>query len=93
MTTPELQAFSTKDLVNLPPEDNLFRINDGWLTIEWGGYEYDIEMSDISTPLALLDLIAHVAAKEWEQTTGVRIAELIEAVCREKGWDLYGAGG
>ena len=84
------------DLTQPPPQPKrlfYFAHVDGkdWVTVQWGGYDYDIEMSRIDTPLSLLHWVTHLAEKEWEDTTPERIGLFVEKVCQKKGWDLWRA--
>lgn len=59
------------------------------LDLWWGGYRYPVDLERIQTPLALLELIAHVGGKHWDGATSRRIAKFIKTVCHLKKWDLY----
>jgi len=61
-----------------------------WLTIKWGGYDYEIEMSRITTPAQLLGWVSHLGKKEWAGCDPWKIARLVEVVAREKGWNIHG---
>lgn len=67
-----------------------YKVNKQWLTLRWGGYDYDIEMRRIPTPLALLEWLHQVLGKSWEFDTW-EVAEMIREVCAIKGWDLFGS--
>lgn len=73
-----------------PEHSAMFEIEDGYLSIFWGGYSYDIEMTRIETPESLLWWVFHIAQKGWEHITGDRIAMLIESISCERGWELCG---
>ena len=76
--------------INLIGDPLYAEISEGYLLIYWGGYEYDIALERIKTPLHLLGIISHISQKTWELTTPERIADLIDLVCHEKGWDHHG---
>jgi hypothetical protein len=59
------------------------------VTVQWGGYDYWIEMHRIPSPLALLQWIAHWGAKGWKGMTSDEISAFVEAVCERKGWKLH----
>ena len=60
-----------------------------WVTVRWGGYDYDIQMSRIPDMPALLQWVAHMSEKGWEDMTPQEISAFIQEVCRRKGWDLW----
>jgi len=72
-----------------PRHWEMFRVSDDWIDIYWGGYEYSYDMRSLQGPEDLLGLIAHVGKKTWEHTTGFRIAALVEAIARRKGWEIF----
>ena len=77
-----------------PPKRKKFSYSriDGkdWVTVKWGGGDYDIELSRIPTPLALLQWLAHMGEKEWPDMTSVEVRKFILSVCQKKKWDLWG---
>ncbi len=56
------------------------------VTINWGGYEYDIAWNRINSQEDLLSWVHHLAEKSW--MNGVRISILIEFVMKERGWKI-----
>ena len=60
-----------------------------WVTVLWGGYEYDIEMDRIPDPMALLQWVAHLGQKTWPGMTAQEISAFIERICERKGWTLW----
>lgn len=60
-----------------------------WVTVKWGGYDYDIELDRIPDPLALLQWLAHLGEKEWKGMTPDEISAFIQEVARRKGWELW----
>ena len=40
-------------------------IDEGWLTITWGGYEYEIELGRIDSAEKLLGWLVHLEEKSW----------------------------
>lgn len=67
-----------------------FEDDDKWLVIEWGGYDYEVEMSRITTPLQLLGWVSHLGNKSWTDCTAERLARLVEVVAKKRGWNIYG---
>lgn len=69
-----------------------FRFEDDgkWLVITWGGYEYEVEMSRITTPTQLLGWVYHLGGKEWAGCTPYNIAQLVDAVAKRRGWNIHG---
>jgi len=59
------------------------------VVIQWGGYSYPLALDRITSPLHLLQWIAHLGEKEWEEMTPWRIRRFIECVCNEKQWNLW----
>ena len=57
-----------------------------WLSIYWGGYEYQYETSRLRTPEDLLWLVLHLSQKDWPDMTGTRVGLLIGAVSHLKEW-------
>ena len=51
---------------------------------------YWIELAEIRNYHDLVAWVHHLAEKAW--VDGERIAEFIEAVCAQKGWEIYGGG-
>lgn len=60
-----------------------------WVRLWWSGHAYDWDLGRIDEPNDLVQMLAHVGKKTWPHSTGQRIARLIEAVYRAKGWDLH----
>lgn len=58
----------------------------GYISVFWGGYSYDIELSRIAEPEDVLWWLLHITRKEWEHTNPVRIQAFIEAIAARKGW-------
>lgn len=83
------RLVSLAEIASLEPDPTYFEILDGAVLIYWGGYEYDISLSEIPNPLRLLGWISHMADKTWVLMTPDRIASLIDAVCHEKDWNLH----
>lgn len=50
---------------------------------------YQIDLDRVPTPLALLNWIHHLSEKNWISTTHVH--DLIDEICRIKGWDHHGS--
>lgn len=74
-----------------PPHAFHFEIVEGreWVTVRWGGWDYDIALDGVATPLALLHWVAHLAGKGWAGMTSEEIGAFIETVCERKGWNLW----
>jgi hypothetical protein len=68
--------------------DKVFKIEDGWLTINVR-YEYPIELSRIKSMASLLRWSSHLCEKTWMNTTLIR--EFIDRVGKFKGWDVHGS--
>lgn len=79
--------------VHDPRHKRMFKIErDGakaWVTLYWGGYGYDYDLSDIRRPEDLLWFLLHVGKKTWRHSSAQRIAALISAISVEKGWAPY----
>jgi 5-methylcytosine-specific restriction endonuclease McrA len=88
---PLFRTWSIKELMELDPDPLFFTVDraGGSVHLYWGGYDYELDLADIRTPMDLLRILSHVATKEWELSTGYRIHRLIERICRARGWDLY----
>ena len=73
------------------PDVCLFEIDEanGALLLRWGGYPYHISLREILAPEDLLWKIHHLGKKAWKDMTAARIAALVEAVAKHKGWPLY----
>lgn len=83
--------FTLADLQGEPP---FFEITDGAVVVYWGGYDYDISLDLLLTPLIFLGFLLQITEKSWPLTTPGRINDLIDAVCEAKGWNPHtGAGG
>jgi hypothetical protein len=50
--------------------------------------DYSVDLAEIENFHDLLAWVHHLAQKTW--VTGEMIAEFIEAVCAQKGWEIYG---
>jgi len=60
-----------------------------WITIYWGGYPYEYDMSRLHSPEEVLWFLLHIAEKEWKHVNGQRVGGFIEAVCKSRGWKAY----
>ena len=89
-----VNVLDAAEFMSMPVEqpDFYFETLNGkeWLTIKWGGYEYDIEMNRIETPLDLLSWLHHFCEKSWSGMTFWQFRLLIESVAEKRGWKLYG---
>lgn len=88
---PVIRVLNIAELMALPSDPLFFEFDEeaqGYC-IYWGGYEYFVEFDQLSTPIALLAWLAHIAPKGWELTTGLRIARFIEDVSARRGWDIH----
>ena len=56
----------------------------------WGAYDYEIDFDRLKTPEALLEWVAHMGEKNWEDMTPWRISLFIKAVVEKRGWQIYG---
>lgn len=70
----------------------LFDVNEAGdeIVLHWSDNWYALTVSDISAPEDLLWKIHHICLKDWPAMTPSRIAALVEAVARIKGWRMYG---
>lgn len=50
---------------------------------------YEIDLDRVPTPLALLNWIHHLSEKYW--ITTMHVHDLIDEICRIKGWDHHGS--
>lgn len=78
--------FSLADIEGEPP---YFEITDGAVVVYWGGFDYDISLHLLSTPLLLIGWILQITEKSWPLMTVTRVNDLMEAVCAEKGWNPH----
>ena len=62
------------------------RVENGYVVLSWGGYEYNIEESRVDTESALLGWVYHLSEKRWMD--GGKIRKFIDFVCGIKGIDL-----
>ena len=87
-----IHIMDFSELIALASEPAYFEIetSDATCHVYWGGYDYGFDLDQIAQPIHLLELVRHIAEKEWELATGDRLARLIAAVCAYKGWDVYG---
>lgn len=75
------------DFENMPAPDYKFEIGeDNYLTLYWGGYPYEYELSRIETPRHLLEFAAHVSAKNWKDMSARNLGAMVKAVAVDKGW-------
>ena len=90
--SPSRFILENVDTLKTSPRDKGFTFDADrkWLTIKWGGYDYEIEMSRIKTPTQLLGWVSHLGEKEWLNCEPWKIARLVELVAREKGWNIHG---
>jgi hypothetical protein len=51
-------------------------------------YPYEITLDRIPDPMALLRWVEHLTSKRWMPSD--LLGEFIKAVCKIKGWNLYG---
>lgn len=80
-----------KDIDPVDKEDGFyFETIDGneWLTIQWGGYDYDIELSRICSPREMCSWLHHICGKNWPIKPW-QLSELLEQVFSRKGWSLF----
>lgn len=89
----KLKAMDFSQVMALPPrEHNFFFDTVGgkdWVTLKWGGYEYDIAMDRFPTPMALLQWLVHLGEKGWKGMTGDEVQAFIKAICQHRGWNLW----
>lgn len=85
----ELRAPGPISLADLTREPNYFEITDGAVIVYWGGYEYDISLHLLSSPLILIGWVLQIMSKSWPLMTTKRVAALVRAVCAEKGWNPH----
>lgn len=73
----------------VPPE-KFYRfhqsLGEEWVTLNWGNYDYEIQMARIPTPLSLVQWVAHLAQKGWKKLTPYQISLFVRDVCEKKGW-------
>lgn len=67
-----------------------YEIDREWITLWWGGYEYNIASARIDTPEKALGWLHHVCEKTWSGTTPERIANLISSLASRNGWTIHG---
>jgi len=83
------KVYTAQEVVDMKPREKLFSMDDKWLTLKFGGYDYDIELSRITTHMDLLSWIHHICGKTWAGLDPFQIYYLIEAVSKKRGWNLY----
>lgn len=59
------------------------------VTVRWGGYDYDIRMDRIKSPIHIIHWLNQLLDKDWEGTTPEGVQSFINTVCRAKGWPAW----
>tara|TARA_R100001443_G_scaffold18242_3_gene29065 strand:+ start:1962 stop:2204 length:243 start_codon:yes stop_codon:yes gene_type:complete len=67
----ELQITRLSNVTPRPPAQ-LWEVTDDTITTEMGGYEYAIPLRDTDTREKVLDWVAHLSAKKWMTTEGLK---------------------
>lgn len=88
-TGPTYKVFSVGEIMALPPDPDIKKVvvDDGWITLNFQ-YPYEIDLNRISTPLHLVNWVAHLCGKTW--MTRDRVYYFVEAVCKAKRWKIHG---
>jgi len=58
------------------------------LSVYWA-YEYNVDLSRICTPADVVEIMCHLAEKEWKNCTPFRLSAFAKKIYAIKGWDLY----
>jgi hypothetical protein len=58
------------------------------LSVYWA-YEYNVDLSRIKHPADVLEVLCHLAEKEWPGCTPQRLSAFAKKIYRIKGWDFY----
>tara|TARA_R110000751_G_scaffold307812_1_gene431854 strand:- start:35076 stop:35648 length:573 start_codon:yes stop_codon:yes gene_type:complete len=74
-----------------PRHDKMCEVDEAgeWLTIYWGGYPYEIELSRIQSPEDVLWWVLHLGEKDWPYATASRVAHMVRSIARAKGWTPF----
>ena len=72
-----------------PKEDYLCSVDEKYITVNWGNYEWWTETNRIKTPLNAIGLMDHLMMKQWEHTTVSKVRFLFQQICKVKGWDMH----
>lgn len=64
----------------------MIEITDGYCTIRYGGYDYDIALDRIKNQQELLGWVYHLSEKTW--MNGERICDFIDAIITHKRWAI-----
>lgn len=67
-----------------------YKIDGDWVTLWWGGHDYNIASHRIDTPEKLLGWLRHICEKTWSGTTPERIANLIAELSDRHSWITTG---
>jgi len=88
------KLLTVAEWANVPEPPKLFSYvkETNEIVLRWGGYDYEIDLDEVDEPLRLLEWIAHIGEKDWEDMTPGRVRRLIETVCHLKNWDLWNVG-
>jgi len=81
----KITSFSVKDLLDMKFPTLVSIENDMIIFHELKGYE--VEISRIKTRADLIEWIHHMTGKG--KITTEAIAQLIEVVCKYRGWEIY----
>lgn len=85
--------WSEIDPAELPPRETGGAVIDGgYLTLRWGGYDYDIALDRIKTPQDVMWWLHHLGSKDWPGMTPHRVSKMIELLATHYGWEFYGHG-
>jgi hypothetical protein len=68
------------------PDRKLIEVDRNFVTIKFGGHDYDIELSRIKNQAELLGWVHHLCGKTW--MNGHRIILFIDAINKAKGWKV-----
>lgn len=75
--------------ISFESDPTYVEIADGGVHIYWGGYDYDVGLDEIPSPLRLLGLVMHITDKAWPLMNADRVGALISLVCEAKGWNPH----
>lgn len=76
------ELVTAHDISRLEFDPMFVSRNDG-VSIFWGGYDYFLKYSGVNSKAKILNMVAHIAQKEWKDMTGLRINLLIKHLCEK----------
>lgn len=59
------------------------------MRVYWGGYDYEVDLDRIETPLDVIRSLHHLSGKNWPLMTTSQLGALGRKLCEVKGWPLF----